>query len=106
MIGLGLRRFLKRIRSHETWDEAKIAGALPQAEKTLSALSELTAGPHLLGEQLTLADLHLLPVIAYLRLAPEGQALLAKAPKVAAWRETMASRPSVRETRYPAEANA
>jgi glutathione S-transferase len=84
-------------------DEAKIAAALPKAETCLAALSDLAGAPYLLGEQLTLADIHLLPVIAYLRLAPEGQTLLAKAPKIAAWFHRMAARASVEATRYPAE---
>ncbi|MFZ5791602.1 MAG: glutathione S-transferase family protein [Pseudomonadota bacterium] len=86
-----------------TPDEAKIAAALPKAETCLAALSALAGAPYLLGEQLTLADLHLLPVIAYLRLVPEGQKLLAKAPKITAWWEKMAGRASVKDTRYPAE---
>jgi glutathione S-transferase len=84
-------------------DEAKIAAAMPMAEKTLAALSDLTSGPYLLGEQLTLADSHLAPIIAYFRLAPEGQQLLAQAPKIARWWELMAERPTVQLTRYPLE---
>jgi glutathione S-transferase len=84
-------------------DEAKIAAAMPMAEKTLAALSDLTTGPWLLGEQATLADLHLAPIIAYFRLAPEGQQLLAKAPKILRWWELIAERPTVRLTRYPLE---
>jgi glutathione S-transferase len=86
-------------------DEAKIAAAIPVAEKTLAALSELTTGPYLLGEQVTLADLHLAPIIAYFRLAPEGQRLLAAAPKIARWWEFIAERPTVQLTRYPLELN-
>lgn len=86
-----------------TPDEAKIAAALPKAGTCLAALSDLAGTPYLLGEQLTLADLHLVPVIAYLRLVPEGQTLLAKAPKITAWWDRMATRASVKDTRYPAE---
>jgi glutathione S-transferase len=87
-------------------DETKIAAAMPMAEKTLAALSELMSGPHLLGDRVTLADLHLAPIIAYFRLAPEGQQLLAKAPKIARWWELIAERPTVQLTRYPLELKA
>src|SRR5512147_2794577 len=56
-------------------DEAKIAATIPKAQTVLTALSDLMTGPYLLGEQLTLADLHLATIIAYFRLAPEGQQL-------------------------------
>jgi glutathione S-transferase len=84
-------------------DEARIAAALPQAGRTLAALSDLTAGPYLLGGQVTLADLHLASIIAYFRLASEGRQLLAKAPKVGTWWEAIAKRPSLEKTRYPME---
>jgi glutathione S-transferase len=90
-------------REGRTPDEAKIAAAMPIAEKTLAALSDLMTGPYLLGPQVTLADLHLAPIIAYFRLAPEGQRLLAKAPRIASWWEMIAKRPSLQQTRYPLE---
>jgi glutathione S-transferase len=90
-------------REGRTPDEAKIAAAMPIAEKTLAALSDLMTGPYLLGPQVTLADLHLAPIIAYFRLAPEGQRLLAKAPRIASWWELIAKRPSLQQTRYPLE---
>jgi len=90
-------------REGRTPDEAKIAAAMPIAEKTLAALSDLMTGPYLLGPQVTLADLHLAPIIAYFRLAPEGQRFLAKAPRIASWWELIAKRLSLQQTRYPLE---
>jgi glutathione S-transferase len=84
-------------------DEAKIAATIPKAQTVLAALSDLATGPYLLGEQLTLADLHLATIIAYFRLAPEGQRLLAQAPKIARWWVLMEQRPSLLQTRYPLE---
>lgn len=84
-------------------DEAKIAATIPQAQTVLAALSDLMTGPYLLGGQLTLADLHLATIIAYFRLAPEGQQLIAQAPKIARWWTLMEQRPSLQQTRYPLE---
>jgi glutathione S-transferase len=84
-------------------DEAKIAATLPHAGRTLAALSDLAEGPYLLGNQVTLADLHLASIIAYFRLAPEGRQLLAEAPKIGNWWETIAQRPSLQQTHYPLE---
>jgi len=51
---------------------------------------------------LSLADLHAYPMLRYLALAPEGQALLqAQHPRLWAWLEMMAQRPSVQRTRGP-----
>jgi glutathione S-transferase len=84
-------------------DEAKIAATIPKAQTVLAALSDLMTGPYLLGEQLTLADLHLATIIAYFRLAPEGQQLLGQAPKIARWWTLMEPRASLQQTRYPLE---
>jgi glutathione S-transferase len=84
-------------------DEAKIAAAMPRAETVLTALSDLAAGPYLLGNEVTLADLHLASIIAYFRLAPEGSQLIAGMPKIARWWEAIAKRPSLERTRYPME---
>ena len=48
------------------------------------------------GETVSLADLHLPPVLTYLQVTPEGQALLAATPNVAAWMGRMNERSSVR----------
>jgi glutathione S-transferase len=85
-------------------DEARIAAALPRARTCLRALAELQAGQAwLAGAALSLADLHALPMLALFRLAPEGAALLAAVPALAAWWERMATRPSVQTTRFAVE---
>jgi glutathione S-transferase len=42
-------------------------------------------------------------MLAYLRLAPTGRALLRETPELEAWLERMEVRPSVATTRFPAE---
>ncbi|RWK66594.1 MAG: glutathione S-transferase family protein, partial [Mesorhizobium sp.] len=62
-----------------TPDEALIANGLREAAKVLRALTSLkAAGPWLLGEQLTLADLHAAPIIGYFAKVADGQNLLAE----------------------------
>jgi glutathione S-transferase len=81
-------------------DEAVIAEAMPRVECSIEALEALAdpAGPYLCGPTLSLADLHVAPVIAYFSQTPEGKSLLAKAPKLARWWEQMKTRPSMART--------
>lgn len=81
-------------------DEAKIAAAVPRVETCFAALSDLMSGegPFLLGGQLTLADLHLAPMISLGRRAAEGMALVAAQPKLARWWDVMRDRPSLAAT--------
>ena len=79
----------------ETPDEALIAGGLSQAGKALQTLASLKApGPWLLGDQLTLADLHAAPIIGYFVNVAEGQTLLAAFPEIQALWDRIAARPS------------
>jgi len=70
----------------EAPDEALIANGLRQAETVLRVLTALKApGPWLLGDQLTLADLHAAPIIAYFLKVAEGQKLLAGFSAIMDW---------------------
>ncbi len=84
-------------------DEDKIAAALPLARTCLGALEDLVdpEGPWIVGEQLTLADLHLAPMAAYFTRSPEAAELMG--PRLARWWETMAARPTLAATRSPLE---
>ncbi|MFB9980269.1 glutathione S-transferase family protein [Mesorhizobium kowhaii] len=78
----------------EAPDEALIANGLSQASKAFQTLSSLKApGPWLLGDQLTLADLHAAPIIGYFVKVSEGQKLLAEFPAIQAWWDRIAARP-------------
>ena len=67
-------------------DETLIANGLSTAATVLRVLTSLKArGPWLLGDQLTLADLHAAPIIAYFVKVAEGQNLLAEFPDIQAW---------------------
>ncbi|TPI49988.1 glutathione S-transferase family protein [Mesorhizobium sp. B2-9-1] len=76
-------------------DEALIASGLSQAETVLKVLTSLKAkGPWLLGEQLTLADLHAAPIIAYFLKVEEGRDLLARFADIRDWYARVAERQS------------
>lgn len=76
-------------------DEALIARGLSQADTVLRTLTSLKSpGPWLLGDQLTLADLHAAPIIGYFVKVAEGQRLLAEFPEIWNWWTRIAARPS------------
>ena len=86
-------------------DEAKIAAAIPRVETCFAAIEALmeppdskSAGLYLLGAQLTLADLHLAPMISLGRRAAEGAALLGRHPRLSAWWAQMRNQPSLAAT--------
>ncbi|TIL74815.1 MAG: glutathione S-transferase family protein [Mesorhizobium sp.] len=82
-----------------TPDEALIASGLLQAATMLRALTSLkAAGPWLLGEQLTLADLHAAPIIGYFVKVTEGQNLLAEFADLRDWFARIALRESFART--------
>lgn len=83
-------------------DDTVIAAAIPTAETSLAAFEELLGGGHFLaGDGLSLADLHLAPVMAYFSATPEGQARLPNHPRLARWWGAVSSRPSMVKTQPP-----
>ena len=81
-------------------DQRVIAEALPRAERVLAAVEELMDGDEfLLGGTLSLADIHLAPILDYFARAEDGRAALARHPRLSAWWERMERRPSVARTR-------
>lgn len=76
---------------------------LERARLVLKVLEELRTGPWFLGQDVTLADLWLAPVLVYFRMAPTGRVLLAEAPELVDWLEALQARPSMQATRFPRE---
>lgn len=99
--------FVQRVRipmHGGTPDEAVIADSLTSSRKCLAVLEELLGSTEFLsGSALSLADLHAYPMLRYFMLAPEGQALLERHPKLAQWYERMRVRPSALKTIGPYE---
>ncbi|MCB1954500.1 MAG: glutathione S-transferase family protein [Rhodocyclaceae bacterium] len=78
-------------------DEAQVAAAKPQAELFLKEIDRLLGGASFFGGgSVSLADLHVLPVLRYLSATPEGEALLAARPNLTAWMGRMNARASVK----------
>ncbi|MBX6324148.1 MAG: glutathione S-transferase family protein, partial [Rhodospirillaceae bacterium] len=88
--------FVERVRApaRRAPDEAGIAAALPRAALCLRALAGIMGeGPWLAGPALTLADLHAAPMLAYFRMAPEGEALMARHDGLDRWWPAVGGRP-------------
>ena len=80
-------------------DERKIAAAVPKMREHLAVFERALADdPYLAGAAPSLADWMLFPILAYLRVTPEGEAALPGAPKLGAWFARIAARPSAAAT--------
>jgi glutathione S-transferase len=80
-------------------DEAVVAEGLASSRKVLAALEPLAGGgDFLVGDRLTLADLHLGAMVAYFMAANEGAAVLADYPKLSAWWAAFKDGKSLAET--------
>lgn len=99
VLGILIPRFLVPMRGGQT-DEAKVAASVPGTSTALSALEAILGDQEFLaGAALSLADLHVLPMIEGLTIVPEREAVFAGAPRLGAWVGRMAKRPSAMETR-------
>lgn len=89
----------------ETPNRAAIESVMPALREQVAVLDKAVAATgHLVGDQFTLADINLMPLLHRLKIPPEGAAALAAAPHLAAYYDRHASRPSFRRTRPPAGA--
>jgi len=80
-------------------DEKRIADGLSKAETVLKVLTSIKAkGSWLLGDRLTLADLHAAPIIAYFLKVADGRDLLARFADIGDWYARVAARPSFART--------
>ena len=82
-------------------DDSAVDAALPVAANTLAEIARLLGDqPYLAGDTLSLADLMLVPHIAFLGEFDDGRALLAAQPALDAWRDRMEARPSMATTSW------
>lgn len=99
--------FVERVRQPQRGavaDEARIAAALPVADRCLGVLEEALGGGEWFVQGCpgpTLADLHAAPMLSYLRAAPEGAGLLSRWPRVSGWLARIAARVSMQATPSP-----
>lgn len=82
-------------------DEAGIAAALPGLRKLLELLDGWCRGRgFLVGKSLSLADLHLYPMLSYFVETPEGARMLDSLPCLQPWLRSMRLRESVQATPF------
>ncbi|MDK3017678.1 glutathione S-transferase family protein [Pseudodonghicola flavimaris] len=103
----GYRAFVRQVYGERIFaplegerpDEAVIAEGMVAARAVLAALEAIAAeGLVLTGSALTLADVHLAPMMGFFAATPEGAAALASHPALSAWFGAIAGRRSYRET--------
>ena len=81
-------------------DQGAIDEAMPRCERVLAAVEGLMDGEEfLLGGAVSLADLHLVPILDYFARTEDGRAALARHPRLSAWWQRIEQRPSVARTR-------
>lgn len=82
-----------RPRTSRPVDESEFRSGLEAAPRVLAALEGSAGnGPWLCGNQLSLADIHLAPMVGYFVLADEGRALLGKYPRLGEWWSELSNR--------------
>ena len=81
-------------------NETIVAEAMAKSRTCCLALEAILGGNrYFTGTELTLADLHALPILLYFSLTPEGAAVFATHPRLRAWLDNVAARPSVQRTK-------
>jgi glutathione S-transferase len=88
-----------------TPDEAAIAAAMPQARKVFAELSRLLGGkPYFGGDQVSLAEMMLVPQFDFLSQASEWSELTGALPNLITWYQRASARPSFKATTWEAVA--
>lgn len=83
----------------EARDHGRFSKALSLAPRYLEVMDAFAAQAHwMAGADISLADLHLVPIFAYFLKAEQGQQLLQQRPALSAWWDRVSSRPSVKST--------
>ena len=76
-------------------DEALVASSVPKSDKALDALDGALDGEvHFAGDEASLADYMVLPVLHYLKMTAEGEILLAPRANLARWQAAIDERES------------
>lgn len=96
--------FIVLARGHEQ-GRLSMEEGLAQSRRVLEALDRLMppGALFLVGDALTLADTHALPMLAYFAETDAGRDMIGEHPRLAAWLDRMRARPSAAETRSALE---
>jgi glutathione S-transferase len=98
---------VRQVFSHCVWrprlgsaaNSDEIRAGLQASARVLFALDALASdGRYLVDDGISLADIHLAPMVAYLTAASEGRVLLSDYPRLSAWWRHMAHRRAVVDT--------
>jgi glutathione S-transferase len=80
-------------------DRAVIDAVVPQVEKEIALLDRTVAkGGYLAGDSFTLADINVMPILAYLKNFPESEAAIAAARSLSTYFDRLSTRPSFLNT--------
>lgn len=99
----GYRPMVRQVFAHAVFrpreggagEPGAIEAGLEASALVLAALEGLAGDAWLVGERVSLADLHLGPMMAYFVAAPQGAAMLAAYPRLSAWWARMRVRPAM-----------
>lgn len=98
---IGFQRIVGPALMGLTTDEAVVAAAVPEAERSVKALEAIIGQhPYLAGDAFSLADVMVGPQMDFLGATPEGEALL-KGSRLGGWLERVRGRPSFEATLPP-----
>jgi glutathione S-transferase len=92
-----IQRLIVPSRGGET-DTAAVEAAIPKVQTALKAIEAIaTCSPYLLGADVTLADLYLLPVVFYLSNTPDWDAVISETPQLKTWWDQASQLPSFQQ---------
>jgi glutathione S-transferase len=81
-------------------NEMLVAESLTRSRTCCRALEEILAtSRYFAGDEVTLADLHAVPILLYFSMTQEGRETLSAHPRLRDWLDATAARPSVQRTR-------
>lgn len=79
-------------------DEPAVKSAIAPAHTAIAAIEALMTGEsYLLGEEISIADFYVIPVLLYLSQTPEFQPVMSQSPKLLAWWERTRQLPVVQK---------
>lgn len=88
----------------EQTDEAAITEAMPEIEKCMKTIAGLSAdAKFLVGDRVTLADIHLAPIFDYFQSTPDSAPILQKVPGLSNWWSAMSERESIKKTQLSSD---
>jgi glutathione S-transferase len=88
-----------RPRQGRPSDPGEVQRGLDAAPRVVGALEQLAGDDgYLCGDSLSLADIHLAPMLGYFTLMPDGAALVGKHRRLARWLAAMSQRAAFKET--------